>query len=270
MRTFDTPKRKSNMKQTTLLLLVLAAWLNSACGSKQEQNADNDKLTTDMISLTLEGDSTFYGLVCDGYNDTILVFLPINNVGADPDTFNILNASRQRQVFGRLKIGDKVAVVRNANDSTVAKVVIDLEDLNNTWYYQVMPTLHQRADMEGRTEKQMIASLPDSIQELLKVSHEYTLQMKGDHTARSYGDLQHQRSEEEASIIDYPKAKRYGQWNLFNGKLLLTEMQMDSLGIRHPVSTDTAEFLLLNRDTLVLRFNDGPRSYYSRKKLEEN
>jgi hypothetical protein len=269
MRTFDTLKRKSDMKQTTLLLIFVAL-LNYACSGKQEQNTEADKLTADMISLTLEGDSTFYGLVCDGYNDTILVFLPINNVGADPDTFNILNASRQRQVFGRLKIGDNVAVVRNANDSTIAEIVIDLEDLNNTWYYQVMPTLHHRADMEGRTEKQMIASLPDSIQELLNVPHEYTMQIKGDHTARCFEDQQYQRSEEEASIIDYPKAKHYGQWNLFNGKLLLTEMQMDSLGNRHPVSTDTAELLLLSRDTLVLRFNDGPRSYYSRKKLEEN
>lgn len=242
--------------------LILTALLMMACGGQQE-TAPIDNNGVDSLSAPLEGDSTIYGLACDGCTDTILVFLPIDDISANPDTFNILNATRRRHIFGHLSTGDKVAVVRNAKDSTVADYVIDMENLRETWCYQVMPTLHVRADMEGHTEKQIVKNLPDSIQQLLSIPREYSIHIKGDHTVRSIGTFKW--NEDEDNVIDYPRIKRYGQWHLFNGRLLLTEMAMDSLGQNHPVSTDTAEFILMNRDTLILQFNDGLRHYYPKK-----
>lgn len=247
----------------TVFPLMLSLLLTMACGNQQEKTTAG-KSEVDTLSAALDGDSTVYGLACDGCNDTILVFLPINNIAADPDTFNVLNASRLHHVYGKLKTGDNIAVMRNSKDSTVADYVIDMENLRGTWCYLVKPTLHVRADMTGLSERQMLDNLPDSIRDLLAIPREYTLQIKGDHTATSFGAPRMQGQEEE-QMIDYPKMKRYGQWNLFNGRLLLTEVAMDSVGNTFAVSTDTADFVLMDRDTLVLRFNDGVKNYYPKK-----
>lgn len=250
------------MKQV-LFPLFLCALLTLSCGSQQEVHIEADA-EADTLQTTLEGDSTVYGLACDGCTDTILVLLPTSNVASNPDTFNILNATRGRRIYGKIHTGDNIAVVRNAKDSTVADCVIDLENLRETWCYQAMPTLHVRADMVGRTEKQMIANLPDSIRQLLAIPREYTMQIKSDHTVTSFGARPMQEKEEE-QLVDYPRLKRYGQWHLYNGMLLLTEVAMDSVGNTFAVSTDTASFVLMDRDTLVLRFNDGVKNYYPKK-----
>lgn len=236
------------MKQS-IFFLFLAAALTWSCGSKPQETTDNEADTDPMV---LEGDSTVYGLACDGCTDTILVFLPADNIAADPDTFNILQATRRHRVFGRIKIGDNIAVVRNSKDSTVADFVINMERLGNSWAFQVMPTLHVRADMVGKTEKQILENLPDSIKELLNTPREYILQIKRDHTAFVRGLTQMNTEEDDA--VDYPVVKHYGLWHLFNGKLLLTETTIDTLGILRVLDTDTADFVLLDKDTLVLRF----------------
>ena len=241
----------------------LAGLLTLSCSSQQEKTTATDT-DIDTLSQVLNGDSTLYGLACDGSNDTIVVFLPIDNIAADPDTLNILNASRRHHVFGKLKTGDRIAVVRSATDSTAADYVISIDNLKATWCYKVLPTLHVRADMAGHSEKQILSNLPDSVRELLNIPHEYSIQLKGDHTVTAIGN-HHKNREETDQLVDYPLPKRYGQWQLFNGKLLLTEVGMDSVGNTFAVSTDTAEFVLMDRDTLVLRFNDGVKNYYPRR-----
>ena len=253
------------MKQNLLIFLsviLFATACSQQTGKTVATEEDNDSLAT-----ILEGDSTIYGIVCDGCTDTILVFLSSNNIAADPDTLNILDATRNHRIFGRLTIGDKIAVVRNDSDSTIAKTVIDMENLFNTWCYQALPKLHVRADMEGRTEQQKINNLPDSIRNLLSIPREYTLQIKADHSAMAYGNMR--KTTDEDDIIEYPTIKRYGQWHLFNGKLLLTEMAIDSTGAMNAISIDTVQFVLLDRDTLVLQFADELRSYYKKVKSEE-
>ena len=256
------------MKHVFSLLLLTAA-LNIACSSQQKEDSATE-LDIDSLALVLEGDSTVYGLVCDGHTDTILVFLPLNDIQSDPDTFNILNASRKRNVFGRLKIGDHVAVVRNQADSTVADFVIDTDDLQNTWCYEVLHTLHKRADMDGKTESQMIANLPDSLRELLLISREYGISIKGDHTMFAFGDPKKTVETEEDHVVDYPPLRHYGRWGLLNGKLLMTVIEPDTLGQLQQVAIDTAEFVMMDRDTLVLRFNDGLRNYYRKKETSQD
>ena len=256
------------MKHVFSLLLLTAA-LNIACSSQQKE-ASATGLDVDSLALVLEGDSTVYGLVCDGHTDTILVFLPLNNIQSDPDTFNILNASRNHNVFGRLKIGDHVAVVRNQADSTVADFVIDTDDLQNTWCYEVLPTLHKRADMDGNSESQMIASLPDSLREQLLVAREYGIDIKGDQTMFSFGESAKMVETEDNQVADYPPLRHYGRWALLNGKLLMGVIEPDSTGKLQQVAIDTAQFVMMDRDTLVLRFNDGLHNYYRQKEKPQN
>ena len=68
--------------------------------------------------------------------------------------------------------------------------------------------------------------------------------------------------------MEYPELKRYRQWNLYNGRILLSETKRDSLGTQHVISTDTAVIALLRRDTLLLRFSDHEQGYY-RKNQEQ-
>ena len=249
------------MKQNLLIFFSVLLFA-TACGEQTGKPVGNEE-ETDSFKMILEGDSTIYGLVCDGCTDTILVFLPAEDISANPDTFNILEATRRHRVFGQLNVGDKVAVVRSVTDSTIANYVIDMKTLCNIWTYETLPTLHVRADMIGRTEKQMINNLPDSIRELLSIPREYTLQIKSDHSALSLGNFGH--NTEENAVVDYPPMKRYGQWHLFNGKLLLMEVALDTLGATNIVSTDTAEFILLEQDSLALQFKDEVRSYSIKK-----
>ena len=255
------------MKKRTLplFLLMFMTFVVVACGTGKEggsKNAGDEEI--DTLTLTLKGDSTLYGLACDGCNDTVLVLLPVSDTAANPDTFYILEATRRQRVLGSLSVGDNIAVVRNDSDRTVADFVIDLEDLQNTWYYEMLPNLRQRADMTGNTESQRISNLPDSVKRLLSIPREYMLQIKGDHTVVSWGGRAPHGDDD--SIVDYPQAKHYGQWFLMNGRLLLTVTAIDSLGQMACVETDTVDVLHLNADTLALRFSEGQRGYYSQKK----
>ena len=201
------------------------------------------------------GDSTLYGLVCDGSNDSIVVFLNDPSDGSDPDTLDILDASSRRQVFGTLRIGDKVALKRNAADSTKADIVIVTQDLIGQWCYKVKPTLRRRAGM------QPVEELPDSVRKMLDEEREYGFTLKIDSLAMPVGMRQRAAADEE-SPVEYPRMKRYRQWYISNGRLLLTQARVDSVGNPLPAVVDTAALVLLTPDSLILRFADGDHSYY--------
>ena len=247
------------MKRYSSLIMLLAMLLSMACNNSKNNGQPQKAEAHDSLTHTLEGDSTIYGLACDGCTDTILMFLELSRIDADPDTFNVLKASRRHRIFGRLRVGDRIAIVRNPIDSTVADFVIDMEELLGSWCYQAMPTLRQRADMTGMSQKQMLSHMSDSLKKIVMTPRELGVQLQGDNTARPIGA--HAPMQED-SPVDYPIAKRYRQWRLYNGKLLLTAMALDSLGNSYPTDTDTADFVLLQRDSLVLRFKDMTRGYY--------
>ncbi len=244
--------------------IIFLALLACSCSSKHKPiPAKPTDVSQDVLT---DSDSVHYGLVCDGQTDTILVFLPINDISSDPDTFNILKAVKERRLYGRMKIGDKVAVVLNDKDSTVADMVINMNDLFQTWCYQVMPTLHHRADMEGKTEKQAIANMPDSLRQLLSTPLEYTMVINSDNSVVCHGDRR-MMQDEGNKFMNYPKVKHYRQWNLMKeGKLLLKEIALDTLGNQQLVGIDTASFVLLRKDTLVLCCNGKLCHFYAKKK----
>ena len=238
------------------ILLLIALCLSVGCSrpEKREFVVVNQALAM--------GDSTVYGLVCDGSNDSIVVFLSDPYDGSDPDTLDILDASSLHQVFGILRIGDKVALKRNAEDSTKADIVIVTQDLMGQWCYKVKPTLRRRAGMDSYHLQ------PDSVKHLLEEEREFGLMLKADSVAFSIG-VRPNATVDEESPVEYPKVKRYRQWYISNGRIMLTEAEVDSAGNSLPVSVDTVDLVRLDADSLVLRFSDGEHSYYRKKEVEE-
>jgi hypothetical protein len=55
-------------------------------------------------------------------------------------------------------------------------------------------------------------------------------------------------------------------WNIYNGHILLSETRRDTLGEQQIISTDTADIVLLRRDSLRLRFKDHEQGYYRKDK----
>lgn len=243
-----------------LAALMLTMLTMAACGGKNESSKTE---AGDLISMepNQPGDSTIYGLACDGCNDTILVFL--SRQGTDLDTFDILNASKSHQVFGRPMIGDLVAVVANPENPKVADMVINMEQLKGKWCYIVKPKLREVAGMSlSRLTDEQREELDSVLRELLQ-PREFGLEIKNDFTARPVGMIRSRTSDEESPVV-YPPLKRYCEWRIYNGRLILSEGQRDTTGMVVVTGSDTAQFVMMRRDTLVLRFDDGSEQGYYR------
>ena len=125
----------------TILAVIVTAALAS-CNIKQPQQYPFEEVSP----VKQVGDSTIYGLACDGTTDSLLVFLPY--AGGDPDTFDIFDAIMDHRVLGRPHIGDQLAVILKADTDTVASslyrvadMVLNINRLQGQWSYMVTPTL---------------------------------------------------------------------------------------------------------------------------------
>lgn len=218
------------------IALVLVALMTVACGGRLQPQQQNDTISSRVL---LPGDSTLYGLACDGTTDSVLVLLPFS--GGNPDTLDIIQAREGHRIYGRPHIGDEMAV-RFANDSTrEVLMAVNVSSLQDEWCYMAYPTPRRQ--------------LPDTIMKRLMVPVEYSLKIKRDGTVRASGMPRHQTSDERRPV-DYPMLKRYATWRLYNGRLILVP---DSITQQ---SSDTADILMMRRDTLVLRFRDKEQAYY--------
>lgn len=240
-----------------MLFFAINAVLMTACGSKQPTK---DKVPNDAISMykSMPGDSALYGLACDGCTDSILVFLPYS--GGDPDTFDIINCRQQHRLYGRPHIGDALAVMVNPENRREASCIINIGTLVGQWCYMAEPTLHT---IDGKTPP-----VPDSILKKIMIPVEYSLKLKADYTATMRGGNRNNMNKNgnAQSLADYPEIHRYTDWYPFNGLLIL---HADTIGgfskeDEKPV-TDTAEIVLLRRDSLVLRIGGKEQSYYRKK-----
>lgn len=242
------------MKQT-VIILAATAMLLGAChsGTQTEKNS-----TVYNETVTLEGDSTVYGLACDGCTDSLLVYLPFS--GGDPDTIDILNARVQRKVFGRPEVGDEVAFVLNASNKKVADLVINIDRLKGSWCYQVMPKLRRRLGASADSVAQLPPDFPDSLRKKWFQPREYGLELQRDNIVRPIGTQT--RGREQQGPVEYPKMKRYREWHIYNGHLLLMETRRDTTGARKTISTDTADIVVMRHDSLLLRFADHEQGYY--------
>lgn len=252
------------MKRTFFILFSLVI-LFAACGNSDNKNKGNqtssDSLSQEPIVQQLEGDSTIYGLACEGSNDSIIVIL--RSVDSNPDTIDILDARINRRVFGRPEIGDQVAITMNTERMSVADIVINIDRLKGEWCYQVMPRLRRRVGAAADSAIQLPPDFPDSLRKKWFTPREYGFELRRDNTVHTIG-VQRNEAERQPGPVEYPVLKRYRQWHVFNGHLLLSETRRDTSGHQQVISTDTADIVFMRRDTLQLRFADHEQGYYRR------
>lgn len=243
------------MRKSTLFIAILAL-VFAACGDKKGTEEPTKNIGT---STKIVGDSTLYGLACDGCNDTILVFLP--GTGSDPDTFNILSAMKQNRVIGKLQAGDWIAVIKNPTDKKRADMVINLDELKGTWVQMVTPTQRKTVNSIADAIDKDNQQEEDSLLRQLMKPIEQGFSLKRHYEAEWYGA--HFNNDESSPVI-YPQPKHYTEWHVVNGKLILTENIGGQKGKGNTVQNDTAEFIFMTSDSLRLRFKDGDQGY-SRK-----
>lgn len=246
------------MKKCTLFILFIATILCTSCNNNS-QPTDEQRQTVGT-STSIEGDSTLYGLACHGCTDSVLVFLP--GKGGDPVTYDILQANTQGRVFGRPQVGDWVAVIVNGEDTLKADMVIDLDQLKGSWVQLVRPTLRERLVQEGENvpyepnDSTLIQKLMRPVEIGFSLKRHYSAQAIG----RRYG-----LSSTENSPVIYPVPRNYTKWHVINGQLVLTveEQLADSTAVPK-AENDTASFVMMLKDSLVLKFGDEVRHYYRR------
>lgn len=253
------------MRKIPFLIVVLV--LLTSCGVGLQPH-DGEPADSVYYQQNASGDSTLYGLACDGTTDSLLVLLPYT--GENPDTFDIVDAFRAHRVYGLPHTGDELAVIINPDDSMEAVKVINIETLKGDWCYEVMPTLRNIDQMPQRMQQRMMERMPDSVRRKLMVPREYGIKLKRGNQAQTIGGGRRHGMADEMSPVEYPRPKRYSEWHLYNGMLILTSgtdsipgMQQQPSKVEH----DTVEIVRLRRDTLVLRFPDHEQSFY--RKVEE-
>ncbi len=247
------------MKLTTTISIVLAALTMAACGNNKKAEEPKNSIG---LQTKIDGDSTLYGLACDGCTDSVLVFLP--GQGGDPVTYNIIEAMKKRRVVGRPSVGDWVCIIVNGKDTTKADLVINLDKLKGSWARLEMPTLKKKMntnDLLSEAEEQQ----RDSTLKAQLVPQEIGFMLKRHYVAMPIG-LWRPNVDPESPVV-FPKPRPYTKWHIFNGHLVLTEGSFalaDSLKKKEE-KHDTVDIILLQTDSLRIRYNDGTERGYYRK-----
>lgn len=245
------------MKQRHFLLLA-AALVLAACSRNTGEVA---QVSSDPVEeLQQAGDSTYYGLACEGCNDSVIIVLPFS--GNDPDTFNVLQAVIERRVLGRPHIGDQLAVIADTADASVARLVVNLSALKGEWCQLVTPHFRQRPVSDSLRRSQ--TALPDSLRRRWLQPRECGFEIRPENVVFPIGNVR-PGADGQNDFVEYPPVKQYRQWNFFNGHLILSETRRDSLGRVEIVESDTADVVFLRNDSLRLRIGEDEQGYYRRK-----
>jgi hypothetical protein len=256
---------------------IFAAWglvaLMAACVQKETEKplpepTSEGKLNREQL---LEGDSTIYGLACEGCNDSVVILLPGD--GSDPVTYNIIDAHRHNRVMGRLKVGDWIGLMRNPTDSTVADFVLNLDELKGTWCYVVMPKWRDATNMTPQAQAILEESMPDSVKKEFFVPREYGFSLKRQWTAQSVGYVRKSPLEDQSPVV-YPRLLYFTEWHILNCRLVMTSREyqkkddseeMELAGYRN----DTCDVVFLSGDSLVLASDGESRGYYRRTNVAD-
>ena len=256
---------------------IFAAWgliaLMAACVQKESEKplpepTSEGKLNREQL---LEGDSTIYGLACEGCNDSVVILLPGD--GSDPVTYNIIDAHRHNRVMGRLKVGDWIGLMRNPTDSTVADFVLNLDELKGTWCYVVMPKWRDATNMTPQAQAILEESMPDSVKKEFFVPREYGFSLKRQWTAQSVGYVRKSPLEDQSPVV-YPRLLYFTEWHILNCRLVMTSREyqkkddseeMELAGYRN----DTCDVVFLSGDSLVLASDGESRGYYRRTNVAD-
>ena len=257
------------MKPSSLFFLLPLLVVFMACQKTGEhQEATEGQLQLKSYESSKDDpDIMIYGLACDGCTDSILVFLP--DSGGDPVNYYIFDAMVERKVFGRPRVGDKMALLLGPEDSMVVVgkdtcrtvlLAINMEQVKGTWYYVEMPEIQlhvpvSNANDLGKEEKERMEQRRDSFVKSEMVPREYVYTLKRDYTVKTAGGPPATSTLDRKRPVVYPPLKRYMEWHLHNGRIIFSYNARDSLDSLR-LMNDTADFVLLRRDTMTLRFND--------------
>ena len=256
---------------------IFAAWgliaLMAACVQKETEKPLPDPTSEGKLNREqlLEGDSTIYGLACEGCNDSVVILLPGD--GSDPVTYNIIDAHRHNRVMGRLKVGDWIGLMRNPTDSTVADFVLNLDELKGTWCYVVMPKWRDATNMTPQAQAILEESMPDSVKKEFFVPREYGFSLKRQWTAQSVGYVRKSPLEDQSPVV-YPRLLYFTEWHILNCRLVMTSREylkkddseeMELAGYRN----DTCDVVFLSGDSLVLASDGESRGYYRRTNVAD-
>ena len=250
-------------------LIILGIVLLVASCHKGEAPGNDAALSDEW---KLPGDRAIYGLTCDGCTDSVFVLLPLDC--SDPISFNIIKAHKQKKVLGHAKIGDWVAVVPSEEDSTVAELVVNLDELKGTWCYIVMPRLRMAPGATAKDEARMMSEMPDSVKETYFIPREYGFALKQQWQAHSVGYVRQNTTIEDESPVVYPRLAYFTKWKMWNGKLIITsgEPVMNEEAKKFDVineHNDTCDILYLMNDSLVLGSEGATRGYYRHNNVSE-
>lgn len=259
------------MKAKTLLFSVVGTVLGSvllltACSSDAPKQVGNN-----MASLKLKGDSTIYGLACEGCTDSVVVMLPSDD--SDPVTYNIIEAKRNGHVLGKLQIGDRIGILRNKTNKHVADYVIDIDRLRGIWCYIVMPKMRYFEHMSKQLQAKLMNNMSDSLKETFLIPREYGFYLKPEWEAQSVGYVSEANALADESPVVYPPLSYFTSWQIWNGKLVMVS------GTPHfsnngpmkvtDVVYDTCKIDYLGEDSLVLSSDGESRSYYRKANLND-
>ena len=218
------------------------------------------------IKVDIKGDSMVYGLVCDGTTDSVIVLWPFTG---DPVVYDCIDAHDNHRIIGKPSIGDWVGIIRDSIDTTVVAMAIDLDQLKGTWTYPVMPVMKDLQHMSPRMQKRMMADMPDSIKNTFMVPREYGFTLKRAHQAQAVGYVRSASTLQSDSPVEYPKVKRYVQWHMLNGRLILVSADIKptegpDMDAPVEVKMDTLDFVYMDNDSLIMTQN-GVRLGFHRK-----
>lgn len=250
------------MKKLPILIIALMTLFVAACADKVEGDKgaiDNDE--------RVKGDHTIYGLACDGTSDSTLVLLP--NEGGDPVSYDILNATRNKQIFGSLSIGDWVGLMVNPKNKKEATMVVDLDELKGTWTFQVIPKVKPTPTM---TAEEAEAAMSDSMKAIYMVPREYGFTLKRHYQASPVGRIIKESTLNDDSPVTYPQVTVYTSWHIINGRLYLYKDTVDDNGKRIPqnkVGYDDGTFVYLGTNSMAALFGKKVMQYHRKANAME-
>lgn len=256
-------------KTKTLMTVTLAAGLFGACS--------NDKAIKDYSDIQVEselkitGDKTVYGLACEGCNDSTVLLLP--NDGSDPVKYDIIDATRNHKVRGKIKTGDWICLLTNKSDKHVADFVMDLDQLRGIWCYIVMPKMRDYDKMSKRLQARMMENMSDSMKETFLIPREYGFWLKRQWQAQSVGYVKESSTLAEESPVVYPQLGFYVAWGIWNGKIIIARgtpkfSDTGQVTVTNMVN-DTCDVDYLDADSLVLSSDGQSRSYYRKNDIND-
>jgi hypothetical protein len=259
----------SMMRAKTLITVTLAAGLFGACTS---DNATKDNTNIQLESeLKITGDKTIYGLTCEGCNDSTILLLP--NDGSDPVKYDIIDATRNHKIRGKIKTGDWICLITNKNDKRVADFVMDLDQLRGIWCYIVMPKMRDYNKMSKRLQARMMENMSDSLKETFLIPREYGFWLKRQWQAQSVGYVKESSTLAEESPVVYPQLGYYVAWGIWNGKIIIARgtpkfSDTGQVSVTNMVN-DTCDVDYLDADSLVLSSDGQSRSYYRKSDIND-